>query len=316
MLVMVKTRGQLVGEWLMVAAVGLAVGSFFVAAMVGEYNLSSYISRDGFLAAILRPAFRIEGIQYNTILLVSSGLFGVGAVLRWRIGLLTPDDQAVAAPQPRQRFWWKATAGLGLMAMVGWVFILSTNTFSTRLEQRASTGPVIRLSTSLGDIKIQLFQEEAPETVKNFLAYVNDGFYDGTIFHRVMPNFMIQGGGFTEAMQQKPTKPPVRNEAANGLTNDTGTLAMARTDAVHSATSQFFINVKDNDALNHTQQSYGYCVFARVVEGMDVVRAIEQVKTRRRGMHQNVPVEPVVIKSAKIVWPIHGQQQEKRRTRK
>jgi len=162
-------------------------------------------------------------------------------------------------------------------------------------------GPVVLMSTSKGDIKIELFEQEAPETVKNFLAYVNDGFYDDTIFHRVMPNFMIQGGGFTEAMQQKPTKLPVRNEAANGLTNDTGTLAMARTDAVHSATSQFFINVKDNDALNHTQQSYGYCVFARVIEGMDVVRAIEQVKTRRRGMHTDVPQDSIIIQSVKVL---------------
>ena len=162
-------------------------------------------------------------------------------------------------------------------------------------------GPVVLVSTSKGDMKIELFEKEAPETVKNFLAYVNDGFYDDTIFHRVMPNFMIQGGGFTAAMQQKPTKPPVKNEAANGLTNDTGTLAMARTDAVHSATSQFFINVKDNDALNHTQQSYGYCVFGRVIEGMDVVRAIEQVKTRRRGMHASVPQESIIIQAVEVL---------------
>lgn len=162
-------------------------------------------------------------------------------------------------------------------------------------------GPVVLMSTSKGDIKIELFEKEAPETVKNFLAYVNDGFYDGTIFHRVMPGFMIQGGGFTEAMQEKPTKPPVKNEAANGLTNDTGTLAMARTDAVHSATSQFFINVKDNDALNHTTQAYGYCVFGRIIEGMDVARKIEQVKTRRRGLHANVPHQPIIIQSMKVV---------------
>lgn len=162
-------------------------------------------------------------------------------------------------------------------------------------------GSVVLMSTSKGDMKIELFEKEAPETVKNFLAYVNDGFYDGTIFHRVIPGFMIQGGGLTEAMQEKPTKPPVKNEAANGLTNDTGTLAMARTNVVDSATSQFFINVKDNDALNHTTQAYGYCVFARVIEGMDVARAIEQVKTRRRGMHANVPQEPIIIQSVKVL---------------
>jgi peptidyl-prolyl cis-trans isomerase B (cyclophilin B) len=162
-------------------------------------------------------------------------------------------------------------------------------------------GPVVLMSTSKGDMKIELFEKEAPETVKNFLAYVNDGFYDGTIFHRVMPSFMIQGGGFTEAMQEKPTKPPVKNEATNGLTNDNGTLAMARTDAIHSATSQFFINVKDNDALNHTTQAHGYCVFGRVIEGMDVVREIEQVKTRRRGMHSDVPHEPIIIQSVKVL---------------
>ncbi len=162
-------------------------------------------------------------------------------------------------------------------------------------------GPVVLMSTSKGDMKIELFEKEAPETVKNFLAYVNDEFYDGTIFHRVMPSFMIQGGGFTEAMQEKPTKPPVKNEATNGLTNDNGTLAMARTGAIHSATSQFFINVKDNDALNHTTQAYGYCVFGRVIEGMDVVREIEQVKTRRRGMHSDVPHEPIIIQSVKVL---------------
>ena len=160
---------------------------------------------------------------------------------------------------------------------------------------------MVLMSTSKGEIKIELFQKEAPETAKNFLAYVNDGFYDGTIFHRVMPGFMIQGGGFTEAMQEKPTKPPVKNEAANGLTNATGTLAMARTNVVDSATSQFFINVKDNDSLNHTTQAYGYCVFARVIEGMDVAREIEQVKTGRRGLHANVPHEPIIIQSMKVL---------------
>ncbi len=168
----------------------------------------------------------------------------------------------------------------------------------------AAGGPVVLMATSQGEVKIELFEKEAPETVTNFLAYVNDGFYDGTIFHRVIPGFMIQGGGFTEAMQQKPTKPAIKNEAANGLTNDTGTLAMARTNVVDSATSQFFINVNDNDFLNHkdtSMQGFGYCVFGRVIEGMDVVSAIERVQTGRKGMHADVPQEPIIIQSMKVV---------------
>ena len=168
----------------------------------------------------------------------------------------------------------------------------------------AAGGPMVLITTSKGEVKIELFQKEAPETVTNFLAYVSEGFYDGTIFHRVIPGFMIQGGGFTEAMQQKPTKPAIKNEAANGLTNDTGTLAMARTNMVDSATSQFFINVNDNDFLNHkdtSMQGFGYCVFGRVIEGMDVVSTIERVATGRRGMHQDVPQEPIIIQSMKVV---------------
>ena len=161
---------------------------------------------------------------------------------------------------------------------------------------------MVLLSTSLGEIKIELYDKEAPETVSNFLGYVNDGFFDGTIFHRVIAGFMIQGGGFTPDMQQKSTKPPIKNEATNGLKNELGTLAMARTNVVDSATSQFFINVKDNDFLNHQgQANFGYCVFGKVVEGLDVVRQIEAVATGRSGMHDDVPVTPVVIQSAKEV---------------
>ncbi len=161
---------------------------------------------------------------------------------------------------------------------------------------------MVLLSTSLGEIKIDLYDKEAPETVSNFLGYVNDGFFDGTIFHRVIAGFMIQGGGFTPDMQQKSTKPPIKNEAANGLKNELGTLAMARTNVVDSATSQFFINVKDNDFLNHQgQANFGYCVFGKVVEGLDVVHQIEAVATGRSGMHDDVPVTPVVIQSAKEV---------------
>ena len=160
------------------------------------------------------------------------------------------------------------------------------------------------VSTSMGDIKIALYEKEAPETVKNFLAYVNDKFFDGTIFHRVIPGFMVQGGGFTPDMQQKPTKPPVKNEAANGLKNEVGSLAMARTPDPHSATAQFFINVKDNEFLDYkdsSMQGFGYCVFAKVIEGMDIVRKIELVKTSRKGMHENVPVEAVTINSITLV---------------
>jgi cyclophilin family peptidyl-prolyl cis-trans isomerase len=154
----------------------------------------------------------------------------------------------------------------------------------------------------MGDIKIELYEKEAPQTVSNFLAYVNDGFFDGTIFHRVIAGFMIQGGGFTPDMQQKSTKPAIKNEATNGVKNGLGTLAMARTNVVDSATSQFFINVKDNDFLNHQgQANFGYCVFGKVVEGLDVVQQIEGVSTGRKGMHDDVPLTPVVINSAKEI---------------
>jgi peptidyl-prolyl cis-trans isomerase B (cyclophilin B) len=158
----------------------------------------------------------------------------------------------------------------------------------------------------MGDVKIALYEKEAPETVKNFLSYVNDKFYDGTIFHRVIGGFMIQGGGFTPDMQQKPTKSPIKNEAANGLKNEVGTLAMARTQDPHSATAQFFINVKNNDFLNYQNDSVqgaGYCVFGKVIEGLDVVQKIERVQTGRKGMHSDVPNEPVVIKSIAVVAP-------------
>ncbi len=168
----------------------------------------------------------------------------------------------------------------------------------------SAKNPMVLMSTNLGDIRIELFADKAPITVRNFLDYVNDGFYDGLIFHRVIAGFMIQGGGFTKEMQQKATTAPIKNEAANGLKNNTGTIAMARTNVVDSATSQFFINVKDNDFLNHrgaTPQGFGYAVFGQVKEGMEVVRNIERVKTGNRGMHQDVPLESVVIQSARVV---------------
>ncbi len=163
--------------------------------------------------------------------------------------------------------------------------------------------PVVSMSTSVGDFRIELFADKAPITAKHFLDYVNDGFYEGLIFHRVIAGFMIQGGGFTKGMQQKPTKPPIKNEAANGLKNSAGTLAMARTNVVDSATAQFFINVKNNDFLDHrntTSQGFGYAVFGRVIEGMEVVQKIEGVKTGNRGTHQDVPLEPVIIHSVRI----------------
>ena len=161
---------------------------------------------------------------------------------------------------------------------------------------------MVLIKTNKGDIKVELFAEKAPETVKNFLSYVEDKFYDGTIFHRVIDNFMIQGGGFDQNMQQKTTKDPVVNEAKNGLSNEVGTLAMARTPQKDSATAQFFINVKDNDFLNHqNEENYGYAVFGKVVEGMTVVNQIKKVGTQTKGMHQNVPTEPVIIESIRKV---------------
>jgi cyclophilin family peptidyl-prolyl cis-trans isomerase len=157
--------------------------------------------------------------------------------------------------------------------------------------------PLVLITTSEGPIKVELWPEKAPATVANFLAYTKEGFYDGTIFHRVIANFMIQGGGFTSDMVQKPTHAPVKNEARSDVPNTRGTVAMARTPVVDSATAQFFINVKDNGNLNHSDASFGYCVFGQVVEGMDVVDKIRQVPTGFR----DVPVTVVVIKSVKVV---------------
>jgi peptidyl-prolyl cis-trans isomerase A (cyclophilin A) len=178
-----------------------------------------------------------------------------------------------------------------------------SNEAKTENKKSAAEGgnPVVIMSTSKGAIKIELFKDKAPITVENFLSYVNDGFYDGTIFHRVIPNFMIQGGGFTPGFTQKPTKPPIKNEAANGLKNERGTLAMARTQVVDSATSQFFINLVDNSFLDNGARDYGYAVFGRVIDGMDVVDEIAGVETGNRGMYGDVPQEDVVITSVKVV---------------
>ena len=166
--------------------------------------------------------------------------------------------------------------------------------------------PIVLMSTSAGDVKIELFKDKAPATVANFLAYVNDKFYDGTVFHRVIPNFMIQGGGFTPDMKQKPTKAAIKNEAGNGVKNTLGTLAMARTSDINSATAQFFINTKDNDFLDHkddSMQGFGYCVFGKVIEGSKVVQKIEALDTTSKGPYEDVPVEPVIIKSIRVISP-------------
>ena len=168
----------------------------------------------------------------------------------------------------------------------------------------AAENPRVLLTTSLGEIELELEAEKAPVSVEKFLGYVDSGFYDGTVFHRVIPGFMIQGGGFGEGLNQKPTKAPIKNEANNGLSNKTGTLAMARTMEPHSASAQFFINVKDNDFLDHsapTVQGWGYAVFGEVTEGMDVVEKIKAVATTMKSGHQDVPVEDVVIEKAEIV---------------
>jgi peptidyl-prolyl cis-trans isomerase B (cyclophilin B) len=160
-------------------------------------------------------------------------------------------------------------------------------------------GPFVVLETSLGSIKLELDEDKAPTTTANFLSYVEDHFYDGTVFHRVIPNFMIQGGGFEPGMKQKRTKPAIKNEAPNGLSNVRGSIAMARTSDLHSATAQFFINVVDNQGLDDRRSPY--CVFGKVVEGMDVVDKIKAVSTGRRGPHENVPAQDVVITSARRV---------------
>lgn len=163
---------------------------------------------------------------------------------------------------------------------------------------------MVKLQTNFGAITLELDAEKAPETVANFLQYVNDGFFNDTIFHRVIDGFMIQGGGFMADMTQKATRDQIQNEATNGLKNDAYTIAMARTPNPHSASSQFFINLTDNGFLNHTGQNaqgWGYCVFGKVVEGQDVVDKIAKVKTGNKAGHQDVPVEPVIIESAEVV---------------
>lgn len=164
-----------------------------------------------------------------------------------------------------------------------------------------AANPVVIMETSAGTIKIELYPDKAPTTVKNFLQYVDDKFYDGTVFHRVISDFMIQGGGFEAGMKEKKTREPIKNESSNGLSNSRGTIAMARTNVPDSATAQFYINVKDNAALDKAKarDGVGYCVFGKVTEGMDIVDKIKEVRTGNKAGHQDVPVEDVVIKSVK-----------------
>ena len=192
--------------------------------------------------------------------------------------------------------------------MNGWLILRVFFIFYLVLVQSVAIGfssesrPRIVMETSKGNISIELYPDKAPLTVKNFIAYVDSGFYNGTIFHRVIPGFMIQGGGFTSDMKRKPTKAPVRNEADNGMKNNRGTIAMARTQDPHSATAQFFINTVDNDFLNHRSksgQAWGYAVFGKVIQGMEVVDAISSMKTENAGMMRNIPVESVLIIEAK-----------------
>jgi cyclophilin family peptidyl-prolyl cis-trans isomerase len=183
-----------------------------------------------------------------------------------------------------------------LLALAGGVLLTAS------CQSAETKGPVVVIDTSMGTIKVELNEEKAPVTVKNFLSYVDDKFYDGTIFHRVIPDFMIQGGGFEPNLKEKPTKDPIKNEGGNGLKNDRGTIAMARTPDPDSATAQFFISLKDNSPLNRGDprcpDNYGYAVFGKVIEGMDVVDKIAQVETGDRpGGMENVPEKDVVIKS-------------------
>ena len=177
-----------------------------------------------------------------------------------------------------------------------------TAMFSVAPLASAAEAPKVKLTTSMGDIVVQLNPDKAPKTVANFLQYVKDGFYKGTIFHRVMDGFMIQGGGFTADMKQKDTRPPVEIESKNGLKNDKYTIAMARTMDPHSASAQFFLNSKNNDFLNYPgQDGWGYAVFGKVTEGQDIVDQMNGVKTSRSGMHSDVPVDPIIIEKVEVI---------------
>ena len=203
-----------------------------------------------------------------------------------------------------RRFFLSVTLCMGLSVMLPLTATASSNPTNPQGKTNMSTSPRVKLETNMGDIVIELDAAKAPKTAANFVDYVKDGFYNGTVFHRVMDGFMIQGGGFEPGLKQKPTKAPIDNEANNGLKNNKYTIAMARTNDPHSATAQFFINVADNDFLNHTAPTpngWGYAVFGKVVSGTEVVDKIKGVKTGNSGFHQNVPTQDVIINKAVIV---------------
>jgi peptidyl-prolyl cis-trans isomerase B (cyclophilin B) len=190
-------------------------------------------------------------------------------------------------------------AGFFLSVVLGFMPVAG---YTSDTDSKGADIVTVRMETNKGVIMLELDGKNAPETVANFVEYAKAGFYDGTIFHRVIPRFMIQGGGFTTDMKQKATRAPIKNEATNGLKNTTGTIAMARTSDPNSATAQFFINVSDNGFLDHpTPQGWGYCVFGKVTDGMDVVHAIEHVQTGNRSGFQDVPLDEVVINKVTVV---------------
>lgn len=194
-----------------------------------------------------------------------------------------------------KRYFNKITAALFAFVLISFVCMQLNSAYAN---------PKVLMETSKGNITIELYEKEAPITVKNFLSYVNDGFYNNLIFHRVIPNFMIQGGGFDADMNQKPPKDAITNEARRGLNNKRGTLAMARTNVINSATAQFFINLKNNDFLNHkdnTSRGFGYAVFGEVIDGMDVVDTIGRTRTQRHGMFENVPIKDIIIKNMTVI---------------
>jgi peptidyl-prolyl cis-trans isomerase B (cyclophilin B) len=208
----------------------------------------------------------------------------------------------------RLRFLNLALVGLLALGATGSLMAQEAGETKASAEKMEKTSkmedPIVVMETSMGNIHIELNPKKAPVTVDNFLSYVREGFYDGLIFHRVIDGFMIQGGGFTPDMIQVPPRDPIKNEAGNGLANDRGTIAMARTPVINSATSQFFINVVDNASLNHkdeTGRGFGYCVFGKVIEGMDVVDKIKKVKTTTKGGHKDVPATPVMINRAYVL---------------
>ncbi len=189
------------------------------------------------------------------------------------------------------------------MLIPGFLFLVFLQTQAPAQTPPAATNPQVVVDTSLGSFTIELFQDKSPVSVENFLQYVHDGFYSGTIFHRVVAGYVVQGGGYTPDLTEKPARPPIQNEATNGLSNQRGTVAMARTRLVRSATSQFFVNVADNHRLDHTgyaPDDFGYAVFGRVIDGMDVVDQISRVRTTIKDGMENVPIDPVMIKGITV----------------